>query len=169
VSKIKGQGPPTADAPGWDARFFAQPGTGYTNPGQPNTGHAVYLDRLAAVVETRPDVVIVQGSMNDAGPAEQTQAAAVEVFAALRARLPEARIVAVGPVAAPALPPGTAARAARSVAAAALAAGIPFIDPVTDQWMTDRALYADGVHLNDAGYAGFTERLVAALRQTGIG
>lgn len=157
---------PTAVPLGWETVRFAQGGTGYTNPGD-NEGESVYADRVVAVVAANPDIVVIQGSTNDyaADPAALTTTAR-EVYASLRAGLPEARIIAVGPLAPPAADEDSLSRVARALRVAADGEGVPFIDPIAEGWLqpADGLFIEDGYHPNDAGYTAMADRLVGALR-----
>jgi acyl-CoA thioesterase-1 len=114
------------------------------------------------VIAAEPDVVVVQGSTNDARRPEDVQAAALELFTALREGLPETQIVAVGPVLPPIESSEDVRRVTEAVAAAAAAAGVPFLDPVAEEWLPFQreALYdGDLLHPSPAGYDQFADRL----------
>jgi len=148
----------------WDGVYFGQGGTGYTNPGQREEGEGVYLQRVDAVIESRPDVVIVQGSTNDSGGPANT-AAAREVFAAIRAGLPNAQIVALGPVAPPKEDPAKVAASRDAVRAATEAEGVTFIDPVAMGWMPGSFNFGeDGIHPNPFGHKLMAENLFESIR-----
>jgi acyl-CoA thioesterase-1 len=153
---------PVAERFGWEALVFGQTGTGYVDPGDVDPGSVPYPDRIPEVIAAEPDVVVVQGSTNDARRPEDVQAAALELFTALREGLPETQIVAVGPVLPPIESSGDVRRVTEAVAAAAAAAGVPFLDPVAEEWLPFQreALYdGDLLHPSPAGYDQFADRL----------
>ena len=161
--------PPVAEAMGWDPVLAAVRGTGYVATGtSPDSGP--FEERLAAVVADRPDVVVVQGSTNDVGSSVgQVQAAAQRLYAELAVRLPEARVVVVGPLAPPGIDPAGVAAVRDALARACAAAGLPFIDPVAGGWLVPTAgLFADPVHPNETGYRQLAGELVAELRAAGL-
>jgi lysophospholipase L1-like esterase len=94
-------------AMGWIESDFAIGSTGYVNPGDGREGASIYLDRVPALVASAPDVVIVQGSVNDTEPgmAAALPDAAEQVISSIRTGLPDATIVIVGSPMAPALDP----------------------------------------------------------------
>jgi acyl-CoA thioesterase-1 len=159
---------PVAERLEWEPLAFGQAGTGYVNPGATEPGSAPYLDRVPAVIAAAPEVVIVQGSTNDARRPEDIRAAALAVFTALRDGLPEARIIAVGPVLPPIESPDDVRRVTDAVAAAAATAGVPFMDPVAEGWLPfgNVALYdGDLLHPSPAGYDEFAARLGDRMSQ----
>jgi acyl-CoA thioesterase-1 len=158
----------TADALGWSPPVVeAESGTGYVAEG-PDT--ARYEARLAAVVEAAPDVVVVQGSTNDVGyPVGDVLAAASSLYGRLATELPEAEVVVVGPLAAPAVDDAGLRAVRDALAEAADAAGVFFIDPVAEGWLWPAdGWFADVLHPNDAGYGQMAERLALALHLRGF-
>ncbi|UWF78264.1 MULTISPECIES: SGNH/GDSL hydrolase family protein [Microbacterium] len=141
-------------------------GSGYLRPGLPTFG-----ERIAALEpELDPDLVIVQGSINDRREDLTGYAAAVNAaWDALARTYPEAAIVVLGP-APHELPVGVAtARIDRELAALAAARGWWYISPVQEEWITD-ANYLDVIdvgigrqHPSDAGHAFLAEKVAAAL------
>jgi acyl-CoA thioesterase-1 len=158
----------TAAQLGWEAVAAGQSGTGYVDPGTA-PGQAVYGERVAAVAAQDPDVVVVQGSTNDAGAGDAVGPAASAVYAELQQLLPEAEIVVLGPLAPPAVEPAQLVAVRNALAAAASQAGLPFIDPITADWLQPVAgLYtSDGLHPNDAGYDRIAAELASELRDLG--
>ena len=156
--------PDVAAAMGWVAIGQGQGGTGYVNPGP---GSGAFAGRVAAIVAEDPDVVVVQGSTNDVGsPPRAVEDAALGLYAALRTGLPRARIVAVGPVAAPVVR-AEVQPIRDAVARAAARSGVDFLDPVASRWLESPDWYGDGLHPDDAGYRAFAGDLVAGLRALG--
>lgn len=151
---------------GWRADLRGAGGTGYLNAGPEDLGRVPYGERIQpAVAAADYDVVVLQGSGNDAGiGTEQELVAAVrDVLEKVRREDPASKIVLVGPYA-PEDRPYERERAVLRGQAEAL--GLPFIDPVAEGWMDDRRdlLAADAFHPNDDGHRYLGQRLAAALR-----
>ncbi|MBC2642709.1 MULTISPECIES: SGNH/GDSL hydrolase family protein [unclassified Rhodococcus (in: high G+C Gram-positive bacteria)] len=152
----------------WDGAYFGQGGTGYTNPGQPAEGESAYLQRVNAVIEASPDVVVIQGSTNDDGGEDNTDKAR-KVFSAIRAGLPNAQIIALGPVAPPKEDPARVAASRDAVRAAADGEGIPFIDPIAAGWMPGSFNFGeDGINLNRFGHKLMAENVFGSIRQLNL-
>ncbi len=113
-----------------------QGGTGYIANGG-GGAKAAYTDpaRLAAVIATGADIVLVVGSVNDVGQSTATmQAAATTVFSTLKAGLPNAQIIAIGVQPNSGSIPTTATSYQQpnaGVKAAAAAAGVAFFDALS--------------------------------------
>lgn len=152
-----------ANLMGWDAEIMGQGGTGYVNPGHAEENESAFPDRVPAIVELAPQVVVVQGSTND-GDGSGLREAADSVYSQLKAGLPESQIVAVGPVGAPAIPREKVDTARSTLAEAAAAHGIPFIDPVEEGWLADPALFADGVHPTPEGHKQLASLIAEAIK-----
>jgi lysophospholipase L1-like esterase len=150
---------------GWEPVAFGQGGTGYTNPGQADEGDSIFADRVDAIVAASPSVVIVQGSTNDRNY-DRTLAAATEVFSRLRGALPDAKIIAVGPLLTPTLGAEAVTPARNAVRDAASKTSVPFIDPLEDKWLSqDRSLFVDdGVHPSGTGQAEIAAQLAKAVQ-----
>lgn len=139
-------------------------GSGYLTAG---TGQPIPT-RVQGIIDSDPDVVIVAGGFNDNGrgydPAE-VGAAAQETLTALRAGLPDARIILVGafPVGVPV--PAGQPPIEEALGAAAAATGVEFVSPINEGWVTDWAAYIspDGLHPNDAGHRLIADRLIEYL------
>jgi lysophospholipase L1-like esterase len=81
---------------GWRLQNFSDPGSGYLASGT----QGPFASRVAAVVATSPDVVVLQGGANDEGRGDVAEAAR-DVIEQLRASLPQARLVLISPLGAP--------------------------------------------------------------------
>ncbi len=81
----------------WDVTASGLGGTGYCNPGL--NGRVNFGDRLQAdVLDSNADIVIVAGGINDGGfSAATVEAAAADLFARIRAGLPNAQLIVVAP------------------------------------------------------------------------
>jgi lysophospholipase L1-like esterase len=118
--------------------------TGYVVPGTSVT----FASRVQAdVIAWAPDVVVVFGGYNDAlQPQATIRSAADSLYATLKAGLPGAEIYVVG-CWSPVVNASTAITATdETLRAAAAAAGLPFISPITG-----RAYAGTGVQLADNG------------------
>jgi len=153
---------------GWTTTVDGVRGSGYLKPGIDGPD---YGTRIAALdTDLDPDLVIVQGSINDRRlPAAGYREAVDAAWDALAERYPSARIVILGP-APQVLPVETATdRIDRDLASLAAARGWWYISPVEEGWITtDR--YAEiidtGVgrdHPSDAGHRYLAARLSAAI------
>lgn len=150
---------------GWEPLAFGQGGTGYVNPGQADEGDSIFADRVDAIVAASPAVVIVQGSTNDRDY-DSTRDAAAEVFTRLRDGLPDAKIIAVGPLLTPTLGADAVTPARDAVRDAASETGVPFIDPLDGKWLDqDRSLFVDdGIHPSGTGQAEIAAQLAKAVQ-----
>ena len=144
----------------WFEHQFSHGGNGYYR-GDPN-----FLALTDQVAESHPDVVVVAGGFVDAiDPAynpDAVAAAVFETYRALRDRLPNARIIAVGPT----TPYSISARIVQvdaDVQAAAGAVSAQYISLLVPPVITPDMVDSDGVHPNDAGHAAIADRILAAL------
>lgn len=153
---------------GWDATVNGVPGSGYLKPGLTGPAFGERIDALDPALD--PDLIIVQGSINDraqgtAGYREAVTAA----WDALAALYPDASFVILGP-APHVLPVGAeTARIDRDLGELAGARGWWYISPLGEQWITD-ANYLDVIdtgvgrnHPSTAGHAYLAERLADDL------
>ena len=160
----------TAERLGWSiAVVEGFSGSGFVAGG----GGRPMPDRVPAVVAADPDVVVVAGGSNDVFGGYDAQAvgqAATALLTELRAGLPEARIVVVGP-----FPTSLAELAEPSpvrdaVRAATQTAGAQFVDAgaivasaVSAQSDWERYISADGLHPNEQGYEVMAQALAVEL------
>lgn len=158
-----------AEKAGWTTVVDGVRGSGYLKPGLDGPAFGERIAALDPALD--PDLVIVQGSINDrrqgaAGYREAVTAA----WDALSATYPEARIVVLGP--APQVLPVEAetARIDRDLADLAGARGWWYISPIGEDWITT-ANYLDVIDTSDigrdhpstAGHAYLAERLSEAV------
>lgn len=145
-------------------------GSGYLKPGIDGPD---YGDRIAALdAGLAPDLVIVQGSINDREQGATGYRDAVgAAWDAIVTRYPDAAIVVLGP--APHELPVAAgtARIDRDLADLAAARGWWYISPVQENWITD-ANYLDVIdvgignrHPSTAGHRYLAEKVAAALAE----
>jgi acyl-CoA thioesterase-1 len=150
----------------------AEGGTGFTTAG-PEPRMARYPDRVTAVTAGSPQVVLVEGGLNDQGAptSQEINDAATRTFTAVKERIGTGTVIAIGPLLTPSpdTVPEEVARVSGAIAAAAEAVGIPYIDPVAEHWLNDRGLFgADLVHPNTDGYREYAQRLIDKFKHIGL-
>ena len=143
-------------------------GSGYQKPGIDGPD---FLTRVAGLEKwIDPDLIIMQGSINDRRSDAAAYPAAVNaVWDAVVARYPDTPIVILGP-APHILPVGAStARIDRDLAGLAAARGWWYISPVQEEWITD-ANYLQLIdvgagrrHPTDAGHAYLADKVAGAL------
>ncbi|HWM17370.1 MAG TPA: GDSL-type esterase/lipase family protein, partial [Microbacterium sp.] len=147
---------------------------GYLKPGMDGGS---YGERIAALDPAlAPDLVIVEGSINDRRlPAEGYAAAVSAAWDALAATYPEASVVIMGP--APQVLPleASTARIDAELARLAAARGWWYVSPVADEWITPQN-YAEVIdtgigrnHPSTNGHSYLATRLAEALDAMGEG
>lgn len=157
-----------SDSLGWEKVNLAQGGTGYINPGA--NGSTPYSGVVDRAVSMSPKVVIVGGGINDAtsAPADITSAADA-LYKDLKAKLPQATLIVIGPVA-PGLDEGQQRNAIPvrdALKVAAARNSLPFIDPVAEDWMPTKGglVGPTNFHPNAAGYKLLADKLVPHLKE----
>ncbi|NLU83600.1 SGNH/GDSL hydrolase family protein [Rhodococcus sp. HNM0569] len=151
----------------WATTVLGQAGTGYTVPATATDATTPFVDRVEDAIAAQPDVVIVQGSTIDPGGITQEQAA-TELFTQLTSALPDTKIVAVGPAAAPGVNAATVRASRDAVAAGTEAAGVTFVDPATAEWLAPTEYDDNGVLPNQQGHSTFAAKLGAELDSLGV-
>lgn len=143
-------------------------GSGYLKPGLDGPAFGERIAALDPALD--PDLVIIQGSINDRAQGEAGYREAVTAaWDALTALYPDAAIVVLGP-APHELPVGaTTARIDHDLSALAGARGWWYISPVEQNWITEDN-YLDVIdvevgrkHPSTAGHRYLAEKLAAAL------
>jgi lysophospholipase L1-like esterase len=155
---------------GWIEHNFGRGGTGYLATSSregcgldfcPN-----YLGMLDEVASSDPDIVVVAGGENDmaefaGGP---VSGAITDTFNGLRERLPNARIIAVGPFARDITSSVTAFDLV--VQDAARAIGGEYVSLIAPNPVVQEDMFlADGAHINDSGYAAIADRITSVLHR----
>jgi lysophospholipase L1-like esterase len=139
------------------------PGTGYVNPGSEGLGNFGNPDRIAHITRDAPDLVIVQGGIADAGNTD-VEPAALSVFDRIKAGAPSARVVVIGPTLPPALDSDAIVAVRDQIRTAAGQAGVTFLDPIDQAWITDPTLYAkDGINLTSEGHRIFGKNITESV------
>jgi acyl-CoA thioesterase-1 len=89
----------------------------------------------------------------------------------VKERIGTGTVIAIGPLLTPNpnYVPEEVAHVSGAIAAAAEAVGIPYIDPVAEQWLADPQMFgADQIHPNTDGYREYTERLIGGFKHLGL-
>lgn len=130
------------------------------------------------VLRWNPEVIVVAGGLNDgAFTAAQLTAEAGLLFAMLKGGAPDAQIVVLSPFWPNSLTIATILPVAAAIQAAALTARLPYVDMLTDPWITgsgkvgatngtgnaDIYISSDGAHPSPAGHVYIAGRLAAAV------
>jgi lysophospholipase L1-like esterase len=161
---LRGYAVRTAEALHWDYQVLGVGGSGYDIAGRGST----FGQRIDHAVATDPDVIVVQGSLNErrSTPAK-LRPAALETLQRLRAEAdPGTRIVVLGASYVPGVDSAVIDWINDAVREAAARAGVPFVDVAAEAW-TPRGqsdIWADPNHPNDIGHQIIAEHLVPILR-----
>jgi lysophospholipase L1-like esterase len=160
-----------SDEADWVEVNRGQGGTGFVTTAGAGTCRMdecpTYVDRVQAVVDVRPDIVVIAGGQNDImaldSDPDSVRAAIVTTYEEIREGLPQARIIAVGPSMAQ---PGNELIEKMDgwVQAAAESVGadyVSLIDPVT---IEPDMVSVDGVHVNDEGHRAIADRVLRGIR-----
>jgi lysophospholipase L1-like esterase len=164
TTALRGYAVRTAEQLHWNYLVLGVGGSGYDVAGRGST----FGQRIDRAVSVHPDVIVVQGSLNERNSTTQSlRPAAIETLQRLRAAAdPATKIVVVGASYTPGTPRTTIDWINDDVRAAAEQAGLPFVDVAAEDW-TDpqqRGIWADPNHPNDVGAQMIADRLVPILR-----
>jgi lysophospholipase L1-like esterase len=155
----------TGEQQGWECYVLGVGGSGYVVAGYGRP----YAERIDLAVATAPDVIVVQGSINEAPtPPDVLALTATQTLTRLRAEAgPETDVLVVGASYTPGLPAATVDAINGAIAAAAGTAGLRFVNPAAELWVdpADPAVWADAVHPNDAGHALIADRMELLLAE----
>jgi lysophospholipase L1-like esterase len=155
----------TAAILGWRSLDFGVGGSGYTHPG---SDKSVYAQRIAAVVAAHPDVIVVQGSLNDSPSTPAAEAsAAYTTLHLLRAEAdPGTPILVVGASYAPGKPNATIDWINAAIRRAAERVGLAFVNPAQLNWSDphDPTIWFNPIHVNDHGAQLIAEHLAPLIR-----
>ncbi|WP_162893316.1 SGNH/GDSL hydrolase family protein [Microbacterium halotolerans] len=155
---------------GWRVTVAGEPASGYLRAGVWGRTYRERIDLLDPALD--PDLVVVQGSINDRRlGADGYRGAVVEAWDALADRFPDAQMLVLGP--APQVLPveKATARIDRDLAELAEVRGWPYVSPIADEWITPDN-YLDVIdtseqgsdHPSDAGHRFLAEQVAAAVR-----
>ncbi len=155
----------TGRALGWAHRVLGVGGSGYVRGG---SGNVPFGERVAPAVAGGPDVVVVQGSINERStPGPELTAAATDVLTRLReAAGPDTAVLVLGASYVPGVPARYVDKVNTSVRTAAARLGLPFVDVAAENWSdpADPSIWADPYHVNDRGAQLVADRLAPLLR-----
>jgi lysophospholipase L1-like esterase len=158
-----------AAALGWTELNFGRGGTGFvTSNSYLGCGLEycpTYVETVPEVVAAAPDIVVVAGGQNDfetfVEDPDAVRAAISETYNSLRAGLPQARMVAVGP-STPWEVDDVAIAFDAAIRTAASAVGAQYVGMLEPNVIDPAFLLPDG-HVNNDGHRVIAERIVAAL------
>ncbi|WP_067454916.1 SGNH/GDSL hydrolase family protein [Actinomadura macra] len=172
--------PATARLLGWQVIVGGRAGTGFVARGG-QAHREAFLELFESQLGWRPapDLLIVSGGHNDwRFPATRVAVAAHIVLERARQRWPGTRLVLMGPLWGNGNPPASALAIRDGLKALATQLGIPFIDPIGEQWITGSRLSGpgnahqfirgDGTHPNQAGHRYVATRLVGDLTRLNL-
>jgi lysophospholipase L1-like esterase len=150
---------------GWRLETAGLSGTGYLNPSA--AGNLTYLQRVEALqVAEIPDVVLIEGGINDRDQTGDETAAAVDVVRAVQARFPGTQVVLLSAVDPQPVEPRVT-EIDRDLARAARLARVPLID--AGGWVTaanaGELISADHLHPSQAGHDRIGALAAAELRR----
>lgn len=120
---------------------------------------STFADRVESVLTEKPAIAVVQGGINDLGRDGQEKAA-TELLTFMHQRLPEARLVLVGPAAAPGADRAEVDETTEGMRRAAEAVSATFVDlrALPIEFLPDR------IHATEAGHRVIGEAVAAAAR-----
>lgn len=133
--------------PNFDIWALGEGGTGFENPGI--SGGTNFLGRVADVVRAAPQYVVIYGGINDAGYCTNTATTnsffvdTTNFLFQLEAGLPNAKIAVIGPQWSRTPDPVGDAdvfNCAMLLSNACQIAGVPYISPVAEPWITGNTL-----------------------------
>ncbi|WP_146033065.1 SGNH/GDSL hydrolase family protein [Arthrobacter sp. AFG20] len=160
-----------AAAMDWRFVNLGRGGTGYlATAGMAGCGleHCTnYEGMIPAAVAESPDIVFIAGGQNDFTAFNESRGAVVKsienTFASIRAKLPKAKIIAVGPSTPWGVNPDveTFDKLVQDAAASVQAQYVSLIKP---DIIVDSMVLKDGGLVNDAGHKAIALRVIAALR-----
>lgn len=152
-----------ATANGWIEVNLGVDGAGYGTPGDGGTPYASQVERAIAA---RPDIVIVSGGRfdysGDESPSE-ISTAITATFASLRAGLPDAQIIAIGPIWDATETPARVNEIEAEVRQAAEDVSGTFVDVGQPLAYQPNLIEDDGILPNDAGHVTLTATIGAAV------
>jgi lysophospholipase L1-like esterase len=150
---------------GWSHRVLGVGGSGYVRGG---AGNVPFDERILPAVSGNPDVVVIQGSINERStPSPELAAAVADTLTRLvRAAGPDTAVVVLGASRVPGVPVQYVDKVNDVVRAEAARQGLPFVDVAAEVWSdpADPSIWADPYHPNDVGAQQIAERLAPVLR-----
>ncbi|MEW1933132.1 SGNH/GDSL hydrolase family protein [Rhodococcus sp. NPDC079359] len=150
---------------GWDLRVTSLSGGGYRNPGVDGSGPYVRKIEAADLAAMKPDLIVIQGGLNDSGFGEETRTGAQRAITAAQAASPGTPIVVVGLLWGQGNLTEEAQRPYDSIEQAARAAERVLFVPTEDLRFP---LVADNVHPTTEGHRMIAERIEQGLSAAGL-
>ncbi|MET0191412.1 MAG: SGNH/GDSL hydrolase family protein [Pseudonocardia sediminis] len=169
-SPAGGQGPANytallAKQDGWRVTNESVYGSGYV------AGQALQT-RLQKVVAAGPQVVVVTaGRADDISDPAAVGAAATKLYQDLKTRLPQAKIVVIGPMWLGGDAPARMLPVRDAIQDAATKAQLPVVDPLVNRWFNGSdqdGIAPDGEILNDKGHQRLAQLVDSAVTGTGV-
>lgn len=147
-----------------DMNVIGHPGAGYIVRGSEKV---TFAEAATTGLRSTSDLVLVFGSRNDGkqDPAAMT-AAAADLFAKIRERAPQAKVIAVGPAWVDENVPDFITSDSQAIAAAASAADVEYVSPLDQRWFfgaDSNLIGADGVHPTKAGHQYLAEKMYGLI------
>jgi lysophospholipase L1-like esterase len=168
ATALRGYAVLTGEQLGWEYDVLGVSGSGYSLKGRQGLG-STFGERIDRAVGNDPDIIVVQGSLNERNSTLEALApAAMETLARLRAEAdPDTQIVVLGAPYNPGTPTETIDWINSAIEAAAVAAGVEFVDVAELNWTdpADPTVWADPIHPNDAGYRLIADQVTSMLRE----
>lgn len=150
---------------GWTHRVLGVGGSGYVRGG---AGNVPFDERILPAVSGNPDVVVIQGSINERStPTAELSAAVADTLTRLvRAAGPDTAVVVLGASQVPGVPVEYVDKVNDVVRAEAARQGLRFVDVAAEVWSdpADPTIWADPYHVNDAGAQQIAQRLAPVLQ-----
>jgi lysophospholipase L1-like esterase len=154
----------TAQQLGWRYQVLGVGGSGYDRRG----GGGVFATRINQAVAFRPEVIVVQGSLNERHSTPAALAtAALSTLRTLRAKAPSVtKILVIGAPYSPGTPNSTIDWINADISAAAAKVHLPFVNPARENWTdpSDPAIWFNEDHPNDVGHQLVASHVEALLR-----
>jgi len=149
---------------GWKHRVLGVGGSGYVRGGSDDVP---FDERILPAVSGSPDVVVVQGSINERStPSPELAAAVADMLGRLvRAAGPDTAVVVLGASHVPGVPDREVDRVNDVVRSRAARLGLRFVDVALEVWSdpADPSIWADPSHVNDVGARQIAARLAPVL------
>lgn len=150
-----------------DMNVIGHPGAGYIVRG---TEKVTFAEAATASLRSTADLVLVFGSRNDGKQNPATMAAAAtDLYTKIHERAPRAKVIVVGPAWVDEKVPDFISSDSKAIAGAASAAGIQFVNPLSDRWFFGadaKLIGADGVHPTDAGHQYLAGKMYGLISKT---